>query len=247
MVGTCARDLGHRADAAAGHLDVEQADVRALARRAAAIASSAVARLGADLAAAALERHADAGARRRVVVGDEDAHGASRQHAPRPSCRRRARRRSSKLPPSDSVRSRMLVSPKLWLERGASGSKPPPSSMTRSQTPSPSRSSRVTVRAWPWRAAFATASRAIRSSASRHSGGTSMPALEVECSRAPTRSATSCAAWPSATSSGSSIGRLSAAIAPRDSSSARSTASRICPSGCALVGLAQRTTASATR
>jgi hypothetical protein len=42
-------------------------------------------------------------------------------------------------PPSDSALSRMLIRPKLASERGSDGSKPSPSSVTRSQTPSASR------------------------------------------------------------------------------------------------------------
>ena len=87
------------------------------------------------------------------------------------------------------------------------------------------------VRARPWRTALAIASREIRSSASRQSAETSTSSARSRCSRAPTRFAMSSAACPSARSSGSSIGRFSAAIAPRDSSSARSTASMTCSSG----------------
>ena len=71
-------------------------------------------------------------------------------------------------------------------------------------------------------AAFATASQAMRTSASRTSGLTVTPCARSSSTSRPSRAATSSVACASTTSSGSSAGRVSAAIARRESSSARS-------------------------
>src|SRR5207248_4831814 len=220
QAGVVVGDRRSRGDPVAGHLDVEQADVRLLLGRGLDRASG-VARLGHDLEPGPLERGLHARARRSMVIGEDYpdlpflGYGSSTSIlVPAPGDE--VTRKSA---PSARARSLMLVRPKPPPSRAA-GSKPMPSSPTLSLTPFEFESSIVTTLAWPWRAVLLTATRTILISASRVEGSTSIPSSRSSRSRTPTRPATSSAACATAASSGSSIGRVSAEIALRDSSRA---------------------------
>src|SRR5262245_46500916 len=226
-LGQPLRDGPRCSDPAARHVDVEQANRRVLFERELnrCIRGGS---LAANLEAVLLEDRANPGPGRGVVVRDHDpdplAHGSrTSMRVPSPSSEQRLKR-----PPSASARSRMLTRPKpptrVWR-----GSKPEPSSAMRRKVPCPFVSSTETFSAPPWRPALVIASRTMRMSASRSSGETDAPAQTSMLSWTPTRPATSSAACTRATSSGSSTGLVSAAIARLDSSSARSAAAARAP------------------
>ena len=103
-------DLPRRGEPAAGHVDVEQREVGLLAQRRVDRARR-VLRRGDDVEAAVLpKRRRDVLARRRVVIGDENAYllygstTCTRVPAPRTDS-------SENCPPTCSARSRMAIRP----------------------------------------------------------------------------------------------------------------------------------------
>src|SRR5215212_7959784 len=217
-------------DAAAGHVHVEQRNVR-LRLQCGSDRFWAVGGFGDHDEPFAGERQPDARAYGSVVVRQQDGnpllgHGTTTSTwVPWPG-----RDLTSTLAPRASARSRMLVSPNP-RRRGACGSKPLPSSLTNTRIPLVFDRATMTLSASPWRAAFDTASRTMRARSSRTSGATRIPGARSKRMCAPVRAATSSAACASAASSGSSTLRLSAAIAVRDSSSARSAAAAMLANG----------------
>ena len=123
-------DLPGRGDAAAGHADVEQADLGQMAHRRV-DGRRRVGHVGTDAEGPMLlQRRADVGAGRRVVVCDENRdslHGSTRStRVPAPGADF-----TSSLAPRARARSCMVCRPKVACRRGAEVSKPMPSSLTR--------------------------------------------------------------------------------------------------------------------
>ena len=224
-------------DPAAGHPDVEQAEVGPLAQRRL-DGARAVGRLrDDDEAVVLLDRLAQVGARRRVVVGDQHADLRPLTAAPpRPPCRRRGATSTWSVPP-------IALRP-LGHAREAEAA---------ASAPAHRRGRRSRDRRRRCAASGRRRSRARRGRGSRRRGAQRSSPLRALCERAPlarpaprgrpgssesatvapTRSATPFTASESTTSSGSSSGRVSVAITRRDSSSARSAAFAICSASAA--------------
>ena len=230
-------------DRAAAQALVDEADVRALAHRRL-DRRPRVQRLAADLQARRLERHPDPDARRRVRRGEQHAHAASAHGSITtisvPSC---GCDRTRSCAPICSARSRMPVepvSPGLLVQQRPDRSRRRRLRSAR-RSSGPSASSRRICRACPCRAAFVTASPTIRINASRSGADSSRPSTQRDFTHPPQRPAASSATRVSAAPSGSSVGRTSAAMTSRDSSSARRGGVRdLCGVGGAAVALAER-------
>ena len=222
-------DLPRRRDAAARHAHVENADARAArappprsrpARRPPRRRPTNAARL--------LERRADVVARRDMVVGEQDPDGRWSEDAPRPSSRCRGRGFDVERA-ADGMRSLAHADQPEAFPASEHGRRVEAAAVVadaKSHAPSPVRRARRARCARRRGAPRSTiASQAILISASR------APVVELDAGRqnagraaSPSRSAVSRAASASATSSGSSSGFVSAAMARRDSVSARAAA-----------------------
>src|SRR4051812_9775506 len=176
---------------AAAHPDVEQANVRSQGR-CLLDGGDRIVGLGDHVEPAPLEGQPHAATHGRMVVGDQNrpSHGTTAPTTvPRPGADV-----TSKVPPSSSIRSRMLARPKPAPSASArSTSNPRPLSRITSRSRSARVTSIATSVADPCRAAFAIASRTTRASASVVQTSGSAAGSTVTVVRTPVRAAASSA------------------------------------------------------
>src|SRR4051812_33641961 len=184
-------DLRRGRDSAAAHPDVEQANVRSQGR-CFLYGGARIVGLGAHVEPAPLQGQPHAATHGRMVVGDHNrpSHGTTAPTTvPRPGADV-----TSKVPPSSSIRSRMLARPKPAPSASArSTSNPRPLSRITSRSRSARVTSIATSVADPCRAAFAIASRTTRASASVVQTSGSAAGSTVTVVRTPVRAAASSA------------------------------------------------------